>query len=142
MSARRALALVAGAVAAMLSVPASAAAQGEVRANVSAGGGHTCAIKTSGALECWGLETSGSVSGPNGEGGTFVEVSAGGGHTCAIKTSGELECWGFETSGSVSGPNARGRHVRRGQRRRRPYVCDQDRAALLECWGLAIRRAA
>jgi hypothetical protein len=71
---------------------------------VSAGGFHTCAIKT-GGLKCWGDDGSGQVSGPNRDGAAFTAVSAGGLHTCAIKIGGGLTCWGDDSFGQVSGPN-------------------------------------
>jgi len=82
-------------------------------ASVSAGDKHTCAIKTSGQLFCWGYNGGASAqSGQLGVGdfdlraaptrvGTDSDwrtVSAGAAHTCAIKTSGELYCWGEASS--------------------------------------------
>ncbi len=52
---------------------------------VSAGSGHTCAIRTDGTLACWGTEAAPPA-------GTFVAVSAGL-EDCAIRTNGKLACW-------------------------------------------------
>ncbi|WP_435642034.1 RCC1 domain-containing protein [Micavibrio aeruginosavorus] len=82
-------------------------------AQVSAGYSHTCAVKTTGRLYCWGQNRNGEL----GTGATSarstspVEVSgaatdwatvvAGTRHTCAIKTSGRLYCWGFGGYGAL-----------------------------------------
>ena len=62
---------------------------------VSAGGGHTCAIRESGEIACWGLNEYGQTDAPPGK---FRAVSAGGRHTCAIRESGAIECWGSNDS--------------------------------------------
>ena len=88
--------------------------------SVSAGVGHTCAIKTNGRLYCWGYDVDGQL----GNGGADTEapfpvqvagnatnwasVSAGYSHTCAVRTNGRLFCWGRDDHGQVGdgGPNA------------------------------------
>src|SRR5215213_4878381 len=64
--------LVAAGALMVLVLPSPAAADGSTLSAegagggvVSAGGAHTCAIKTDGSLECWGNDGSGQVSGPN-----------------------------------------------------------------------------
>ena len=76
-------ALLAAVALVVVALPSSAAAEGDLLAGegavgsvISAGGDHTCAIKTDGSLECWGFNGEGQVSGPNAEGGTFTQVSA------------------------------------------------------------------
>jgi alpha-tubulin suppressor-like RCC1 family protein len=69
---------------------------------ISAGGEHTCAIKTTGALYCWGKGANGRLG--NGGttdavskqrvAGTWRSVDAGLHHTCAIDFDGLLQCWG------------------------------------------------
>ena len=58
---------------------------------VSVGNGHSCAIRESGAIQCWGSNTSGQSDAPAGR---FTAVAAGAHHTCAIRESGTIECWG------------------------------------------------
>ena len=76
-------------------------------ASVSAGGFHTCQVKTDGAIECWGanVDVDGNVIGqatpPSGE---FTTVSAGGAHTCGVKTDGYVACWGSQARGLVAVP--------------------------------------
>ena len=58
---------------------------------VNAGILHTCAIRDTGAIECWGRNDDGESDAPTG---SFAAVSAGERHTCAIRESGAIECWG------------------------------------------------
>ncbi len=81
---------------------------------VTAGYWHTCALSTSGALECWGWNAEGEL----GYGGTnnwvweipvYVigltasvrAISAGHYHTCALDTAGGVGCWGWNSSGQL-----------------------------------------
>jgi alpha-tubulin suppressor-like RCC1 family protein len=76
---------------------------------ISAGGQHTCAVRSDNVLLCWGLNNSGQI----GIGGTadanvptsvmtdVKQVSTGTSHTCAIKTDGSLYCWGRNDAGRL-----------------------------------------
>lgn len=74
----------------------------------SLGTGHTCHVRTSGAVSCWGSnatsELSGSGTGDDPGGRTVsgvmnpVSISAGGGYTCAVLSSGSVKCWGMNAS--------------------------------------------
>jgi alpha-tubulin suppressor-like RCC1 family protein len=79
---------------------------------VSAGGGHTAAIKTNGTLWTWGgglygrlginATTDRSTPVTTRAGGTnWKQVSAGNAHTAAIKTNGTLWTWGYNGSGQL-----------------------------------------
>lgn len=78
---------------------------------VSAGGSHTCGIKTNNTLWCWGNNNDGQlgkvVAGPtetpqqeNTAASNWSTVSAGDKHTCAIKNN-TLWCWGDNASGQL-----------------------------------------
>ncbi len=77
---------------------------------IDSGASHTCGIKNTDELWCWGDNATGqlgvvtaSPSSPNQVAGNWQDVAVGGfvtsahptgGHTCAIKTDGSLWCWG------------------------------------------------
>jgi hypothetical protein len=97
---------------------------------VSTGGGHTCAIRTNGTLECWGRNLSGQASPPDG---TYRAVSAGGNHTCAIRTDGTLACWGGNPDGQTAPPlGGTYAAVDAGSW----HTCAIRTDGTLECWGL------
>ena len=81
---------------------------------VSAGGGHQCALTAAGELTCWGFaNTYGQCGQPAGAtpvaidalvaGGPWTGVSAGYLHTCAIRTGGTAWCFGDNRSLQLGG---------------------------------------
>ncbi len=129
---------------------------------VSAGGRHSCGIRTSGRLFCWGADDRGQL----GDGGTntpqpmpvevaggetdWVAVSAGYDHTCALRSSGRLYCWGIDDNGELGDGSP-------GEARTVPtqvaggatswaavssgwhHTCALRRSGRLYCWGLDSR---
>jgi alpha-tubulin suppressor-like RCC1 family protein len=85
---------------------------------VSAGRVHTCAIRGSGYLYCWGSDsdgelgngsTAGSQTWPTrvaGTATTWKSVSAGDAHTCGILGRGYLYCWGDDSDGQLGNGSA------------------------------------
>jgi len=71
---------------------------------LSLGAAHGCAIRTDGALYCWGQNSSGQLGLGNatavaqprqvGQSDEWRQVSAGEHHTCAVDESDALYCWG------------------------------------------------
>jgi alpha-tubulin suppressor-like RCC1 family protein len=89
---------------------------------ISAGGDHTCALKTDGKVLCWGGNGSNQLGNPNvtatqanptptaviNLGTDTKQISAGTDHTCALKTNGKVVCWGFNGFGQLGRPNVTG----------------------------------
>ena len=80
--------------------------------HLAAGEGHTCAIKESGAVECWGWNEEGELG--NSEWASSVRpvevqgldskavfLAAGAYHTCAILENGSVKCWGYGEDGEL-----------------------------------------
>ena len=97
--------------------------------SLSAGRAHTCAVRQSGAVECWGHNDNGETGVPSGR---FSSVSAGVLHTCGVRESGTVECWGYPArrldapSGRFSAVSAGGWHS-----------CGLRESGTVECWGQA-----
>ena len=103
-------------------VPAGVSGLASGVLSVAAGGLHTCAVLATGAISCWGDNTSGNL----GDGTTTARlvpvrvqgfssgaaVTLGFGHTCALTTTGAVKCWGLNkygelgdgTTGGLPGP--------------------------------------
>lgn len=79
----------------------------EVR-QVTIGQGHTCAVALTGALYCWGRNTSRELGGgdgiqhrspvPIGSDVDWLQTAAGQNHTCALRDDETLWCWGLNTA--------------------------------------------
>jgi uncharacterized repeat protein (TIGR02543 family) len=79
---------------------------------LTAGAAHTCALLTSGALQCWGSNVSGQLGNTAVVGNSLVPVaattlttatavSAGRSHTCALTTAQQALCWGDNSFGEL-----------------------------------------
>ena len=97
-------------------------------ASVSAGGIHTCGVKTDGSVACWGYDDSGQATPPSGE---FASVSAGGSHTCGVKTDGSVACWGYDDSGQATPPSGEFASVSAGG----SHTCGVKTDGSVACWG-------
>lgn len=119
---------------------------------VSAGGAHTCGVKTSGALLCWGASHRGQLGRGNtkgideprrvGRSKAWSRVEAGYFHTCALTTRGRLWCWGANSAGQLGDGTTRERRkpVRvRGTWRDVAvggwHTCAIRSDRALRCWG-------
>ncbi len=103
------------------------AAQGTFT-TVSAGGGHSCALRTDGTVACWGLDTNGRASPPAG---SFIDVSAGRFHSCGVRADRTLACWGFDGQGQASPPAGTFTTVSAGNL----HSCAIRTDGTLVCWG-------
>ena len=100
---------------------------------VSAGGAHTCAIRTDGTVTCWGDNAHGQADPPPG---TYESVSAGGTHTCAMRTDGTVECWGRNLYGQSNHPEGVHRAVTAGD----AHTCAIRADGTIRCWGISFAR--
>ena len=80
---------------------------------LSAGGGHTCAVTTGGGAKCWGWNGYGQLGNGRiavrvptpvdvvGLSSGVAQISAGDARTCALTTSNGAKCWGFNGYGQL-----------------------------------------
>lgn len=79
--------------------------------DVSVGNLHACALRTSGEVWCWGINTSSQLGVGNTDGATTPRrvfnlpasrrISAGYDHSCALTLDGDVYCWGDNASGQL-----------------------------------------
>ena len=94
--------------------PVSVYGMTDATTSISSGERHTCVIKTSGALWCWGSNTNGQLgngltttspipvnSSSLGTGVRTVSAGLAGWHTCALTTDGNAKCWGRNSEGQL-----------------------------------------
>ena len=97
-------------------------------AAVSAGGDHTCALRESGAIECWGGSDQGQSDALTGK---FTTVSAGTVHTCGLRENGAIECWGADGNWKSDAPEGSFTAVSVGLY----YRCGLRESGAITCWG-------
>lgn len=94
---------------------------------------HTCARRTSGAVECWGSIVGHPIESPQG---SFQRLAAGRYHVCAQEAGGAWTCWGCDSSqnidtGQCDVPAVELTAVSGGQ----VQTCGLDPGGEIHCWG-------
>lgn len=123
---------------------------------VVAGGYHTCALTSTGSVQCWGQNSQGQLgSGSTTDSsspvtvanlaGGVTAIAAGYRHTCALPAAGGVQCWGYNVYGQLGngsnstsllpGPvaNLGGEFAKIAAGKYQ--TCVLDSAGGLQCWG-------
>ena len=90
---------------------------------VSVGANHSCGLRASGVVDCWGSNSDGQSDSPES---IFSAVSAGGDHSCGLRADGGVECWGLRDA-----PEGEFMSVSAG----RSHSCGLRASGEIECWG-------
>jgi alpha-tubulin suppressor-like RCC1 family protein len=123
---------------------------------IATGDDHTCALLSSGAVECWGANFSGELGdgtktsrlrpvAVSGLASGVQAIATGRDHTCALLSSGGVECWGRNdygqlgdgtktsrlTPAAVSGLASGVQAIAAGAH----HTCALLRSGGVECWG-------
>ena len=113
-----------------LPISASVVPELPVVGQISAGGYHTCAVKTDGGVVCWGRDYSGQSTPPVGL--VAVQVTSGANHSCALKGDGSVVCWGSNSVGQNDVPYGLvASHVSAGAQ----HTCAVQTGETVVCWG-------
>jgi alpha-tubulin suppressor-like RCC1 family protein len=137
--------------------PVGAIGAGSGVVALGAGGYHTCAITSTGAVQCWGSNNTGQIGYKSsaqiltpidvtGLGSGVVAVAAGTDFACALTSTGAVECWGHDGHGKlgdgslfdspvpvgVSGLGAGNTAISTGA----DHACAITAGGGLKCWGL------
>jgi alpha-tubulin suppressor-like RCC1 family protein len=129
---------------------------GETVTQVAAGGNHSCALTTAGAVHCWGSNGNGQLGdgsttqrttpvAVSGLGSGVAAIAAGSNHSCALTTAGAVHCWGSNGNGqlgdgsttsqstpvAVSGLDSGVAAIAAGN----SHTCALTTAGAVRCWG-------
>ena len=88
-----------------LEVPAAEAAPPAIAA-VSTGGFQTCALTSTGGVECWGAGSTTVPVAVSGLSSGVIAITSGGTFACALTTAGGVECWGDNSYGQLGNGTA------------------------------------
>ena len=95
---------------------------------VSAGGFHSCGLRSDDTITCWGNNGAGRTDAPAG---VFKAVSAGGFHSCGLRSDDTITCWGNNGFGQVYVPTGTFKAVTAGNQ----HTCGLRTDGVIFCWG-------
>ena len=98
---------------------------------VSSGWRHSCGLRESGVVVCWGEDLYGETEAPGGE---FAAVSAGRRLTCGLRRGGVAECWGRGSWWAASPPPSRLASLALSKEEG-DIACGLDEDGEAVCWG-------
>ena len=96
--------------------------------SISAGGWHSCGIRTDGTAICWGHNRDGQSDPPSE---TILTIDSGTNHSCAILTDGIATCWGHNWDGKANAPVDRFTVITAGG----GHSCGIRTDGTATCWG-------
>ena len=89
---------------------------------------HSCGLRETGTVECWGSNNNGQTDAPVGR---FSAISAGDSYSCGLRETGAIECWGDNRDGRMNVPAGRFSAVSAG----RWHICGLRETGTVVCWG-------
>ena len=100
---------------------------------ISAGGLHSCGLRSDGTITCWGNNEWGQAEAP---GGVFSAISTGGWHSCGLRSDGTIACWG-NSAGQAEAPGGVFSAISAGGL----HSCGLRSDGTITCWGYNQGRA-
>ncbi|MDE0163394.1 MAG: RCC1 domain-containing protein, partial [Acidimicrobiaceae bacterium] len=95
---------------------------------VTAGGVHSCGLRTNDTITCWGDNEFGQANAPAD---TFKAVTAGRFHSCGLRTDDTVTCWGWNDDGQADAPAGNFKAVTAGW----SHSCGLRTDDTVTCWG-------
>ena len=95
---------------------------------VAVGENHSCALQSSGRVQCWGANDDGQLDVP--EGVSFQQITAGYRYSCGIRADGGVTCWGRNDHAQLDAPDGQFTAVDAGW----DHVCALSGTDAI-CWG-------
>ncbi|MFZ4723385.1 MAG: RCC1 domain-containing protein [Phycisphaerales bacterium] len=103
-----------------------------VVSKVVGGSSHTMALRSDGAVRCWGSNAWGQTVVPSGT-ESVIDIAAGQWHSVALKSDGTVVCWGSSDYGQHAVPNTLGRVFRVAGGTSHSVALRADGS--VRCWG-------
>ena len=95
---------------------------------VAVGENHSCALQSSGRVQCWGANDDGQLDVPKGV--SFQQITAGHQYSCGIRANGGVTCWGRNDHGQLDAPDGQFTAVDAGW----DHICALSGTDAI-CWG-------